>query len=41
MVVNRKPGFTKESLDTIKNVASKEKIYCNLIIDEMSIRKHT
>lgn len=40
MVVNGQPGFTKESLDTIKNVASKETIYCNLVIDEMSIRRH-
>jgi len=28
-------------LDTIKNVSSKEKIYSNLVVDEMSIRKHT
>ncbi|KAE9542434.1 hypothetical protein AGLY_003295 [Aphis glycines] len=39
MIVNGQPGFTKESLDTIKNVASKETIYCNLVIDEMSIRR--
>jgi len=30
----------QKSLDTIKNVASKEIIYCNLVIDEMNIRKH-
>lgn len=39
-VINGQPGFTKESLDSIANIVKKQPVYCNLVIDEMSIRKH-
>ncbi|KAF0761572.1 THAP-type domain-containing protein [Aphis craccivora] len=39
-VINGQPGFTKESLDSIANNVKKQLVYCNLVIDEMSIRKY-
>lgn len=39
MVVDGMPGFTEESFKTIKNKASKNPVYCN-IVDEMCIRQH-
>jgi len=40
-VINGQPGFTKESLDSITNIVKKKQpVYCNLVIDEISIRKH-
>lgn len=39
MVVNGQPGFTKESFEALANITKKEQVHCNLIINEMCIRK--
>jgi len=41
MAIDGQPGFTKESFDTLTDMANNEakEIQCNLVIDEMSIRK--
>lgn len=39
MVVDGKPGFTSEAIETIKGKVSQKKIYCNLIIDEMCVKR--
>jgi hypothetical protein len=40
--INGKPGFTSEAFDLLRRHAgqSPKKIFCSLILDEMSIRKH-
>uniref|UniRef100_A0A2S2PS39 THAP domain-containing protein 9 n=1 Tax=Schizaphis graminum TaxID=13262 RepID=A0A2S2PS39_SCHGA len=40
MVVDGNPGFTKESFEAIANEAKNRPIYCNLVIDEMCIRRY-
>uniref|UniRef100_A0A2S2N8G3 THAP domain-containing protein 9 n=2 Tax=Schizaphis graminum TaxID=13262 RepID=A0A2S2N8G3_SCHGA len=39
MAIDGQPGFTKESFDTLADIAKTKEIQCNLVIDEMSIRK--
>jgi DNA transposase THAP9 len=41
MTIDGQPGFTKESFDTLTDMANNEakEVQCNLVIDEMSIRK--
>jgi len=41
MAIDGQPGFTKESFDTLTDMANNEakEVQCNLVIDEMSIRK--
>lgn len=43
--IDGSPGFTREAFDALKNKAQEadkkgKKILCNLVMDEMSIRKH-
>ncbi|CAI6360523.1 unnamed protein product [Macrosiphum euphorbiae] len=40
MVVDGKPGFTKEAFETIKNKVLDSKVYCSLTVDEMSVKRH-
>lgn len=40
MVVDGKPGFTKEAFETIKNKVLDNKVYCNLTVDEMCVKRH-
>lgn len=39
MVVDGKPGFTKESFNTIAIKVKSEPVYCNIVIDEMCVRR--
>lgn len=40
MVVDGNPGFTMESFESISKMAKDRSICCNLVIDEMCIRRH-
>lgn len=40
MVVDGKLGFTKEAFETIKNKVVDNKVYCNLTVDEMCVKRH-
>lgn len=40
IVVDGNPGFTKESFEAISNEARNRPLYCNLVIDEMCIRRY-
>lgn len=39
-VVDGNPGFTQESLNSIKIKSQQGPVYCNLTVDEMCIKKH-
>lgn len=40
MVVDGKPGFTKEAFETIKNKVLDGKVHCNLTVDEICVKRH-
>lgn len=40
MVVDGKPGFTSEAFEQIKEKVNLSPVYCNLVIDEMCVKRH-
>lgn len=40
LVVDGKPGFTSEAFEQIKNKVSVSPVYCNLVVDEMCVKRH-